>query len=210
VPKQYLELAGVPVLARAIAPFLGRPDVTHVVVVLPAADAAAPPTWLASQAGSRLSIVAGGVTRSDSVAAGLVALPAACVVVLVHDGARPFVTTALIDRVAATARTGVAVMPALALTDTIKEVDPADTGRVIRTVERDLLRSVQTPQGFPRAMLEEASRRARADQVSGTDDGSLVERLGGTVRLVPGEEGNLKITTRNDLILAEYLAAQAR
>lgn len=210
-PKQFLEIAGEPMLRRSIRPFAQHPEVAHVVVVLPADQATSPPTWLDPQAaGFPLSVVAGGAERGDSVAAGLAALHHACQVVLVHDAARPFVDTALIDRVIMAARAGQAVVPALAVSDTVKEMDPGDLSRVVRTVPREQLRRVQTPQGFPRQVLEEAHASARREGRSGTDDAALVEQAGGIVRIVEGNAGNLKITTAEDLELAEYLARRSR
>ena len=204
-PKQFLEIAGVPMLLRSIRPFARHPSVAHVVVVLRASDAAAPPAWLLPHAGQMLSLVAGGAERSDSVAAGVAALPAACEFVLVHDAARPFIDAELIDRVINAARAGHAVVPALAVTDTIKEMDAADPSRIVRTVPREQLRSVQTPQGFPRGVLEEAHARARRERRKGTDDAALVEQAGGMVRVVNGDPRNMKVTTPEDLELAEYL-----
>ena len=204
-PKQFLEIAGVPMLLRSIRPFARHPSVAHVVVVLRASDAAAPPAWLLPHAGQMLSLVAGGAERSDSVAAGVAALPAACEFVLVHDAARPFIDAELIDRVINAARAGHAVVPALAVTDTIKEMDAADPSRIVRTVPREQLRSVQTPQGFPRGVLEEAHAHARREGRKGTDDAALVEQAGGMVRVVNGDPRNMKVTTPEDLELAEYL-----
>ena len=204
-PKQFVEIGGVPMLLRSIRPFARHPAVLHIVVVLRAPDAAAPPAWLLSQAGAMLSLAAGGAERGDSVAAGLTALPPECAVVLVHDAARPFIDAHLIDRVIAGAREGHGAAPALPVTDTIKEMDAADPERIACTLPRELLRRVQTPQGFPRQMLEQAHARARLEGVTGTDDAALVERLGGTVRIVNGDSRNLKVTTADDLELAEYL-----
>ena len=204
-PKQFLEIAGVPMLLRSIRPFARHPSVAHVVVVLRDSDAAAPPAWLLPHAGEMLSLVAGGAERSDSVAAGIAALPASCAVILVHDAARPFLDAGLIDRVIDAARAGHAVVPGLAVTDTIKEMDPADPSRIARTVPREQLRSVQTPQGFPRRLLEEAYASARREGRKGTDDAALVEQAGGTVRIVAGDPHNVKVTTTEDLELAEYL-----
>lgn len=205
-PKQFLEIAGVPMLLRSIRPFARHPSVAHVVVVLRASDAAAPPAWLLPHAGETLSVVPGGIERSDSVAAGVAALPAACQVVLVHDAARPFIDVALIDRVIVAARAGSAVVPALAVTDTIKEMDAGDPSRIARTLPREQLRSVQTPQGFPRQVLEEAHAASRRGSRKGTDDAAMVEQAGGTVHVVPGDPRNMKVTTAEDLELAEYLA----
>lgn len=208
-PKQFLEIAGVPMLLRSVRPFARHPSVAHVVVVLRPGDAAAPPAWLLPHAGEMLTIAAGGAERADSVAAGIAVLPASCDVVLVHDGARPFVDAALIDRVIEAARAGHAVVPALAVSDTIKEMDSGDPTRILRTVPRERLRRVQTPQGFPRRMLEDAHAQAKSAQrggVKATDDAALVEQAGGIVRIVEGDPSNLKVTTTEDLELAEYLA----
>ncbi len=155
-----------------------------------------------------LSVVAGGEERRDSVAAGLAALPAACQLVLVHDAARPFASVALIDRIIAGARAGTAVVPGLPVADTIKELQPGTTERVARTVPRHGLRRIQTPQGFPRRILEEAHARAESDGPSATDDAGLVEQAGGTVHIVPGDPRNLKVTTADDLALAEFFSRQ--
>jgi 2-C-methyl-D-erythritol 4-phosphate cytidylyltransferase len=207
-PKQYLPIAGVPMLLRSLRPFTSHPEVRHVVVVLPAEDAAAPPPWLAPHAGEGLRLVPGGAERGDSVACGLAALDPACAVVLVHDAARPFVTRDVLDGVIAAARGGAGAVPAIPVADTLKA--EGARGVVGRTVPRDGLWRAQTPQGFPRAMLEAAHARARADGVAGTDDAALVERIGGVVRLVPGDTRNIKVTTADDLALAEVLAERLR
>jgi len=150
--------------------------------------------------------VAGGPERSDSVAAGLAALPPTCEVVLVHDAARPFVERATIDAVIGAAREGVGAVAAVPLTDTLKET--GDSGTVVRTIPRDRLWRAQTPQGFPRTMLEEAYARARQTGVRATDDAALVERLGRTVRVVPDSPRNFKVTTPDDLALARLIASQ--
>lgn len=204
VPKQYLPLGGVPMLLRALRPFTTHPEVAHTVVVLPAADAASPPPWLAEVLGGTLSVTAGGAERSDSVAAGLAALPAGCTVVLVHDAARPFVEHGLITAVAAVARQGEGAVPAIPVGDTLKEVAPDSGGRIVRTVPRAGLYRAQTPQGFPRRVLEQAHAQARPGG-SATDDALLVEQAGVPVRVVPGSAHNFKITTEDDLRIAERL-----
>jgi len=213
VLKQYREVGGVPMLLRALRPFTGHPEVAHTVVALPASDAMSPPAWLGALLGGALSVVAGGAERNDSVAYALARLPAACRVVLVHDAARPLVTRAVIDAVIAAARDGEAAVPAIPLGDTIKEAEnapeaPPDPGapvRVARTVSRDRLYRAQTPQGFPRALLEEAHREGRAAGIPATDDAVLVERLGRPVRLVPGSALNFKVTSEEDLRVAELV-----
>lgn len=207
-PKQFLPIAGVPMLLRAIRPFASHPDVRQVVVVLPRDDSAAPPSWLAPHVGAGLCVVAGGAERGDSVANGLAALDPACGIVLVHDAARPFVTRDLLDAVIAAARAGEGAVPALPVADTLKQSDGGE--HVARTVPRDGLWRAQTPQAFPRDLITRAHARAKADGVVGTDDAFLVERLGGAVRLVAGDPRNIKITTADDLALAEVLAGTFR
>jgi 2-C-methyl-D-erythritol 4-phosphate cytidylyltransferase len=209
-PKQYLPLDGVPILLRAIRPFASHPDVAQVVVVLPPADAKSPPSFLAELQGETLAIEAGGRERSDSVAAGLRALRHGCEIVLVHDGARPFVDREVIDAVIAHARAGHGAVAAVPVNDTIKEAAGADPTLVGRTVPRAGLWRAQTPQGFPRRLLERAYAQAGAGASGATDDASLVEECGGTVRLVPDSPRNMKITTRDDLAVAEALAGAGR
>jgi 2-C-methyl-D-erythritol 4-phosphate cytidylyltransferase len=207
VPKQFLPVAGVPVLLRALRPFTSHPEVARVVVVLAADQAERPPAFLAPLIDSGLTIVAGGRERSDSVAAGLRALPSDCGIVLVHDGARPFVERGVIDAVIGHARAGDGAVAAVPVRDTLKAQEPTDPTRVSRTVPRDGLWRAQTPQGFPRRLLERAYAGERP--AGTTDDASLVEACGAVVRLVPDSSRNLKITTREDLALAEALAAAA-
>jgi 2-C-methyl-D-erythritol 4-phosphate cytidylyltransferase len=127
--------------------------------------------------------------------------------VLVHDAARPFVERAVVDAVIQTARTGIGAVPALPLSDTVKESKGASSTTVERTIPRDRLWRAQTPQGFPRHLLVQAHAAAGGEGAS--DDAALVERLGHEVRLVPGSERNLKVTTAEDLRLAELIAKSA-
>jgi 2-C-methyl-D-erythritol 4-phosphate cytidylyltransferase len=210
VPKQFLPLGGIPMLLWSVRAFASHPAVVHMVVVLPPDQAQQPPAWLAAFLGGAFTIAPGGAQRADSVAAGLAALPPSARHVLVHDAARPLVSRGVIDRVIAASRGGVAAVPAVPVPDTIKEVDAANPHRVGRTVPRDRLVRAQTPQGFPRDMLEAAHTEARRAGVAGTDDAALVERLGGTVEVVPGDPTNLKVTTPDDLALAEWLAQRSR
>jgi 2-C-methyl-D-erythritol 4-phosphate cytidylyltransferase len=206
-PKQYRHIGGVPMVLRALRPFTSHPDVAHVALVLPAPDAASPPAFLTSLPSEALTIVAGGERRADSVAAGLGALRPECQVVLVHDGARPFADRGVIDAVIRHARAGDGAIAAVPVTDTLKEGAAASPDRVARTVPRDRLWRAQTPQGFPRALLIRAyARMAGGGDSVATDDAALVEACGGTVRLVPDSVRNLKITTPEDLVLAELLA----
>ncbi len=202
VRKPYLELAGEPMLLRALRPFLAHPALEWAVVALPAEDAADPPAWLTAL-DPRVRVVAGGAERTDSVRAALAALPADCQVVLVHDAARPLVTADVVERVLAAASAGTAAIAAVPVDDTIKEVE--QDGSIARTLDRGRLWRAQTPQGFPRALLEEAHRRALADGIVATDDAALVERLGGRVVVVEGSAENFKITGPLDVPLAEAI-----
>ena len=204
--KQYRAVAGVPLVLRAVRPFAAHPEVAHLVLVLPPSDAVRPPDFLARQQSEAFTLVGGGTERADSVAAGLAAVRADCRVVLVHDGARPFPARTVIDAVIAYARAGEGAIAALAVTDTIKEADDGDPTRVRATVPRSRLWRAQTPQGFPRALLERAYAQAGARASEATDEAALVEACGGTVRLVPDTIRNLKVTTPEDLALAERLA----
>jgi 2-C-methyl-D-erythritol 4-phosphate cytidylyltransferase len=206
-PKQYQPIGGVPMVLRAVRPFAAHPEVAQVALVLPPVDAEAPPAFLRGVAGAGLVVVAGGAERSDSVAAGLRALGPECTVVLVHDAARPFVGRAVIDAVIAHARAGEGAVAAVRVSDTLKQAAAEDATRVARTVPRDGLWRAQTPQGFPRAVLERAYAAAR-EEGGATDDAALVERTGVSVRLVPDSPRNMKVTTSEDLALAELLAGQ--
>lgn len=202
VPKQYHELAGTPVLLHALRPFTSHPDVAQVVVVLRPGDAETPPEWLAALQSEVLVIAAGGATRMASVASGLAVLSAACTVVLVHDGARPFPPREVIDDGIAVARRGTSAVPALPVAETIKRAD--DFGRIVGSIPREGLWLAQTPQAFPREVLHRAHQAARHGEVVATDDAMLVELLGAHVDLIPGSARNIKITTANDLALAAW------
>jgi len=200
--KPFMELAGEPVLARALRPFLQHPSVEIIVVALPAAEVAAPPAWLAAL-DPRIRLVAGGEERGDSVRCGLEALPAELDVIVVHDAARPLVSAAVVDRAITAAARGLGVVVAVPVTDTIKEVD-AD-GRIVGSPERSRLWAAQTPQAFPASLLRAAYRQAKQEGISATDDAALVAHCGGTVVVIEGDPGNLKITTQADLVLAAAL-----
>jgi 2-C-methyl-D-erythritol 4-phosphate cytidylyltransferase len=212
IPKQYQLIGGIPMVLRALRPFTSHPDVAQVVLVLPADDAAHPPAFLSDLSGSSASfaIVPGGSRRDESVRAGLVALRGECTVVLVHDGARPFVDRRIIDTVIELARRGEGAVPAVPLNDTLKRASNRDATRVERTLPRTRLWRAHTPQGFPRSVLEEAHARGARAGHRATDDAALVEAIGVAVRLVPDSSSNLKVTTPEDFALAEVLARAAR
>jgi len=200
--KQYRLLGGVPMVLRSLRPFTAHPEVLQVVLVLPPADAAAPPAFLRELIGERLRLVAGGAERADSVAAGLAALDPRCTVVLVHDAARPFVERGVIDAVIGHARAGEGAVAAVRVSDTLKQVAPADPMRVVRTVPRDGLWRAQTPQMFRYDLL----RRGLENTPDATDEAQAVESVGYSApRLVQGETTNIKVTFAEDLQLAEMI-----
>ena len=205
LPKQYQPIAGVPMVLRALRPFTAHAEVAQVALVIPADDARQPPRFLAGLAGPGLTLVAGGDERRDSVAAGLAALRPECTIVLVHDAARPFVSSGVVDAVIRLARRGEGAIAAVPLTDTLKQASADAPDLIQRTVPRERLWRAQTPQGFPRDVLVRAHAGGAPDTYA-TDDASLVEALGVAVHLVPDSPRNLKITTLDDLALAELLA----
>ncbi|MEN9508545.1 MAG: 2-C-methyl-D-erythritol 4-phosphate cytidylyltransferase [Gemmatimonadota bacterium] len=202
--KQFRWVAGKPALLHSVQAFMARPDVAVVVVVLPKAYAADPPPWLFQCDVDRLLVSVGGRERHESVVNGLEDLPEEIRIAVVHDAARPLVSEATIERVIAEARRGHGAIAALPVVDTLKEVD--DDGHIVRTVERTRLWRAQTPQAFPREMLEAAHVAARRDGIGATDDAALCERLGYPVVVVRGSERGMKITEPEDFARAEVMS----
>lgn len=197
-------------LARTVHAIAQSPSVGLVVVVAPPDATDVVRALLPEdQLGASLAVVSGGATRQESVRYGLAALPDEAEIVLVHDAARPLVPVELVDAVVAAVRAGAdAVVPALPVADTVKAVDTA--GMVTHTLDRSVLRGVQTPQGFRRRVLEEAHAKAVDAVQDSTDDAGLVERLGVAVQVIPGAEEAFKVTRPLDLLLAEALVARRR
>lgn len=199
VRKQYLELAGEPILVRAIRPLLDDARIEWVVVALPAEDVESPPFALPDGVVS----VAGGADRGDSVRRALAAVPASADVVLIHDGARPLLSAAVVERTLDAVTAVAGAIAGVRVVDTLKRASPE--GVITATVDRSDLWRAQTPQAFPRAMIMDAYRRAAADGVQATDDAALVERYGGRVVVVEGDTSNIKVTRPDDLALADLL-----
>ncbi|HET7621519.1 MAG TPA: 2-C-methyl-D-erythritol 4-phosphate cytidylyltransferase [Gemmatimonadaceae bacterium] len=202
--KQFRWVAGKPMLLHSVQRFMERPDVAIVVAVLPRNYAGDPPPWLFQCDLDRLLVSVGGRERGDSVLNGLQDMPPEVKTVVIHDAARPLADSATIERVIAEARQGRGAVAALPVSDTLKEVD--DEGRIIRTVDRAKLWRAQTPQAFPRDMIERAYADARKARVSATDDAALCERLGLEVVVVPGSELAMKVTVEEDFARLEALS----
>ncbi len=194
--KQFRWVAGKPMLLHSVQTFQRRADVGLVVAVLPKSHAGDPPPWLFQCDLDRLLVSTGGRERIDSVWSGIEDMPDEAEIVVIHDAARPLVTDETIAAVIEQARLGNGAVAALPVVDTLKEVD--ESGRIVRTVERTRLWRAQTPQAFPRAMIEEAHLKARRDGVTATDDAALCERLGFPVVVVRGSERAFKITEESD------------
>jgi 2-C-methyl-D-erythritol 4-phosphate cytidylyltransferase len=202
--KQFRWIAGKPMLLHSLQRFQQRDDVAMVVCVLPKQFVADPPPWIFQCDTDRLLLSPGGKTRQDSVLNGLEDLPNECSIVVVHDAARPFFTAATADEVIRAAREGTCSVPVLPMVDTVKRLDASL--RVIETVDREGLWRVQTPQAFPKALLEKAHAAARRDGITALDDAALCERLNFACAGVTGSERALKITTESDFALAEALS----
>ena len=205
-PKQLLDLGGRSMLARSVAAFDAHPRVNEFVVVLPG-DLIDRGHDLIGAVSSPWTVAAGGARRQDSVQNGLKSLSAEVNVVLIHDAARPFVTPALIERVIDAAAKDGAAIPAVAVSDTVKQVD-IDSMTVKATLPRDSIWLAQTPQGFQRVALDHAYMKNAGADV--TDEGMLAERAGMPVTIVPGDPDNIKITTPEDLARARTVLAAPR
>lgn len=205
IPKQFIELEGVPIVVRSIEPFVKHPECTGVAVAVPAEWV----DWMKGQVKERnwkdiVKVVKGGKQRGDSVYAGLKALKETDIV-LVHDAARPFITTEMITKTAMKAWEYGGAAAAVPITDTIKR---ERDGIIIGTINRNGLWRVQTPQAFRFKVIMKVYKIARKQDFQGTDDAALLERFTGIkVKLVPGSEINIKITTPEDL---KFAAAFAR
>lgn len=203
VPKQFERIGGTSLVERAVRALVSFAEVDGVVVVLPAAEIGGARHDAALALPGVIDVVAGGATRADSVLLG-VARVGDLPFVLVHDAARPFATAALVAAVArATVEHGAAV-PVIEVPDTVKADDGG--GWAARTLDRSRLRLAQTPQGSRTDWLVEALHAAKRDGIEVTDEAAALERAGRRVRFVPGETGNVKITTAEDLARARRLA----
>ena len=206
-PKQLLAIGGRTILERSVTAFLTHPLIDDLVVALPREQADNPPAYLMETV-KPVRIVVGGARRQDSVAAGFAAVPERSEIVVVHDAARPFASADLIARTIAAAAESGAALAALAVRDTVKQaVRGTDAAWVVEaTLDRETIFLAQTPQAFRRRVLRDAL--AVADL--GTDESALAEKAGHPVRIVAGEASNIKITTPDDVPMAEAIGRSAK
>ncbi|HEX5036234.1 MAG TPA: 2-C-methyl-D-erythritol 4-phosphate cytidylyltransferase [bacterium] len=199
--KQFLEIAGKPVLIHTLQAFEDAPSVSLVCVVAPEAEIASVREMIVKFGMKKArNVVAGGKERQDSVRLGFEALPP-CDIVVVHDGVRPLVTSDIIEKTIAGAQAFGGCVAALPAKETTKKVN-AD-GAILETVDRSQLWNIQTPQAFRRDIFRRAVEKSVKDGFLGTDEAMLVERLGETVKVVTSSPYNIKITAPEDLAIAE-------
>ena len=212
INKQYLQLDGLPIVARTISVFEDSPLIEAIYLVIPADEIPYCREHVVAACGFRkvVEIVPGGRERQNSVMNGLNAMRKNVAdddVVLIHDGVRPLITPQLLRESIEAARNNDGALVAVPAKDTIKTVLD---GIIIETPPREMLWQAQTPQSFRFATIYAAHRAAEQEGFMGTDDASLVERRGGVVRIVRGDYRNIKITTPEDLVLAEAFLAGER
>ncbi len=206
IDKVMAALGGEPMIARTVRAFQQCGAIADIVIVT-RPDLIRPISALCAQMDKVRMVVAGGQSRQESVALGLNALPKGVELAAVHDGARPLITDAVIDRTVRAANSYGAAAPAVPVKDTIKVVRG---GLVTDTPDRASLQAVQTPQVFDFDLLRGALKKAAEDAAAVTDDCSAVERLGMAVKIVEGDERNLKVTTPMDLKIAEMLLEEMK
>ena len=203
--KQYIALEGMPMLTRTLCAFDRCDLIDQIIMVVPKDDLDFCHTEIlpAANAKKEVRLVIGGAQRQDSVYNGLHTIESDDGIVLIHDGVRPFVKTEHIDACIKGARQNGACILGIPAFDTVKDVNAQD--EIIQTRKRDTLWLAQTPQAFEVELIKKAHSVARQEGFIGTDDASLVERLGATVKIIPGSRSNIKITNQEDLNLARAL-----
>jgi len=207
-PKQFLSLEGVPIFVHTLRKFAASDAIDEIFLALRAEEM--------ERAGGDIDrehfakpvrLVCGGPTRQETVARALAEAPAATEIVVVHDAVRPFIELEMIQRVVETARKDGAAILGIPSVDTVKQVERQ---RILGTIPRERIVLAQTPQAFRYSVIREACERAGADGFNGTDEASLVERLGHPVTVLMGSDHNIKITKPSDLPLARLFIAQER
>ena len=215
LPKQFLELEGVPLLIFTLRRLAAAPLITDFIIATRAEDVISLPARLEQEnLGRPVRVVRGGDSRQDSVGNALAEVPRNADLILVHDAVRPLVTREQIERVIAEALSCDAAILGVPAMDTVKEVKraslPGDVALITATIPRERVVLAQTPQVFRASLLLEAYAKARQDGVTASDEAGLVERLGRDVHVVAGSERNLKITKPGDMQLAEFFLSLER
>jgi 2-C-methyl-D-erythritol 4-phosphate cytidylyltransferase len=215
LPKQFLELDGVPLIVFTLRRLAACSAITDFFISTRTDDIVALEDMVAKAAlGRPARVVHGGDTRQQSVANALTQVDPSTEIVLVHDAVRPFVTLAQIDRVIAEARSRGAAILGIPAIDTLKEVKratlPEDMALITATIPRERIVLAQTPQAFTYTLLRDAFRKAQQDGVTASDEAALVERQGHDVFVVLGSERNIKITRPSDMDLARFYLEQER
>lgn len=209
-PKQYLDLEGVPLLSRTLQAFDRCASVGKIILVVPAGDIGFCMEKIINPSGIRKKVtpVAGGPERQDSVYNGLLAVEEKKSTVVIHDGVRPFVSPSVIEECIREAVLHGACILGLPASDTLKLAD--GSGYIEKTLARDYVWLAQTPQAFDFSLIKKAHETARREGFKGTDDALLVERLGEKVKIIKGSINNIKITTPEDLALARAMLQAGR
>ena len=215
VPKQFLELDGVPVVIFTLRRLTACPSVTELLVATRAEDVGSLSERIAqAKLDKPVRVVRGGGTRQESVGNALAEVGGDAELVLVHDAVRPLVTREQVERCIMEARARGAAILGIPAIDTVKEVKrgslPEDMALISATIPRERIVLAQTPQVFRAALLRDAFARARQDDVHASDEAGLVERLGHAVYVVTGSDHNLKITRPADMDLARFYLSQER
>ncbi|MGA3207613.1 MAG: 2-C-methyl-D-erythritol 4-phosphate cytidylyltransferase [Syntrophales bacterium] len=205
ISKQYLLLDGIPVLARTLEIFQRLSGIDEIFLIVPKMDIDYAHKDIVDRYGiSKVSnVLAGGKERQDSVRNGIDALGRDHDIVVIHDGVRPFISDELVHSAILEASRSQAVTVGVPVKDTVKSVD--GHGIVVETLNRNHLWLAQTPQAFERNVIKKAYEAAYRDNYYGTDDASLVERIGVKVMMIRGSYDNIKITTRDDIMMAEVI-----
>lgn len=205
LPKQYLKIGERPIICHTLDRFCEAKIVNEVILVVEPGREESFRSEIVNAFGypKNWRVTAGGRIRQESVANGLKLVSPDCDVVIVHDGVRPFVTAAEIERAAQVATTDGACIVAAPIKDTVKRV--SSDGFIMETVDREHLWGAKTPQAFLRSVITEAYSSAMRDGFVGTDEASIVERIGIKVTLIEGDNRNIKITTPEDLVIAEAI-----
>jgi 2-C-methyl-D-erythritol 4-phosphate cytidylyltransferase len=207
-PKQFLSLEGVPIFVHTLRKFVAADAIDEIILALRPEDMERAQTDVDREHFAKpVRLVCGGATRQETVARALAEAPPATELVVVHDAVRPFIELEMIQRVVEAARKDGAVILGIPSVDTVKQVEHYT---ILGTIPRERIVLAQTPQAFRYGIIQEAFARAAEDGFNGTDESSLVERLGHTVTVLMGSDRNIKITKPSDLPLARLYIAQER